>query len=40
MRMGATSCRGGTIGELLAMPFAHGAEVTSKVLERIIGAPK
>jgi len=40
MRMGATSCRVGAIGELLAMPFANGAEVNSKVLKRIIGASK
>jgi hypothetical protein len=34
------SCRVRTIGELLAMPLAHGAEVSSKVLKRIIGASK
>jgi hypothetical protein len=37
---GATSRRVRTIGELLAMPLAHGAAVSSKVLKRIIGASK
>jgi hypothetical protein len=39
-RMGRPFCRVRMIGELLAMPLAHGAVVASKALKRIIGASK